>query len=156
MTRINKSSISFMALTVALAPIPGWGAQPQSAAGAAPVPAPIVSAKRVFISNAGGRCDPSTSAYFKGGPNRAYNQFTAALKGWGRYELVAAPADAELALEITFSCPLEEGTKVLSGARGAPSFDPQLRLAILDVKTHITLWGITEHVAMALLQSNRE
>jgi hypothetical protein len=144
-----------MAVTLALASVPSWAAQQQSAAGAAPVPALIVSAKKVFISNAGGRCDLSGYAHFKGGPDRPYNQFYAALKSWGQYELVAAPADADLAFEISFACPLEEGTKVL-GAQGVPSFDPQLRLAILDVKTHITLWGITEHVGTALLQGNRD
>jgi hypothetical protein len=144
-----------MAITFALAlfSMPSWGAQSKSEAGAAPVPALIVSAKRVFISNAGGGCDPSSSAYFKGGPDRPYNQFYAALKSWGRYELVASPADAELALEISFTCPA--GIVGISGGFGGSHYDPQLRLVILDVKTHFTLWGITEHVETAILESNR-
>jgi hypothetical protein len=139
---------------LALSSMPSWGAQPQGAAGAAPVPALIVSAKKVFISNTGGGCDPFSSAHFKGGPDRPYNQFYAALKSWGRYELVASPADAELTLEISFTCPA--GIVGVSRGRGGSTYDPQLRLVILDVKTHFTLWGITEHVGMAILQSNRD
>jgi hypothetical protein len=119
------------------------------------VPPPIVSAKKVFVSNAGGGCDPLGNAHFSGGPNRPYNQFSAAMKSWGRYELVAAPADADLAFEISFTCPVE-GTNVVKGESASRTSDPQLRLVILDVKTRITLWGITEHVGMAILQSNRD
>jgi hypothetical protein len=116
------------------------------------VPALIVSAKKVFISNAGGGCSPFGNVVFSGGPNRPYNQFSAALKGWGRYELVAAPADADLAFEISFTCP----SAGMNGGSRPPTNDPQLRLVILDVKTHITLWGITEHVELAMMQGNRD
>jgi hypothetical protein len=108
----------------------------------------------VFVSNAGGGCSPFGTLVFSGGPNRAYNQFYAALKSWGRYELVAAPADAELAFEISFTCPA--GIVRVSGGYGGSHYDPQLKLLVLDVKTRITLWGITEHVGMELLQSNRD
>ena len=155
MTRIKRSQISFVVITLLLSSMPSSGAQPQAVAGAAPVPALIVSAKKVFISNAGGGCDPLGSAYFKGGPNRPYNQLYAALKSWGRYELVTSPADAELAFEIGFTCPVE-GTNVVEGGRAGPTSDPQLRLVIREVKTHFTLWGITEHVGMAILQGNRD
>src|SRR5215471_5988668 len=51
----------------------------------APLPAQIVSGKRVFISYAGGELKD----WFNGGPNRVYDQFYAEMKQWGRYELVA-------------------------------------------------------------------
>jgi hypothetical protein len=137
---------------LALSSIPTWGAQ-QGPASAAPVPPLIVSAKKVFISNRGGTCNPLNS-YFKGGPDRPYSQLYAALKSWRRYELVASPADAELAFEISFTCPVS--TLDVSRGSGSFKYDPQLRLVILDVKTHFTLWGITEHVESAILQSNRE
>jgi hypothetical protein len=139
---------------LSLASMPSWGAQPQSEAATAAVPAPIVSAKRVFISNAGGGCSPFGTVLFSGGPIRPYNQFSAALKAWGRYELVAAPADADLVFEISTTCPA--GIVGVSGGTGGSTYDPQLRLVILDVKTHFTLWGITEHVGMVILQSNRD
>jgi len=34
--------------------------------------------------------------------------------------------------------------------------DSQFRLVIRDVTTHQKLWGLTEHVPMAVLQSNRD
>ena len=45
---------------------------------------------------------------------------------------------------------------VVRGDSLGPVYDPQLKLLVLDVKTRITLWGITEHVGMELLQSNRD
>jgi hypothetical protein len=65
---------------------------------------------------------------------------------------VASPADAELAFEISFTCPAIVGVSGVGGSH----YDPQLRLVILDGKTHFTLWGITEHVQTAMLQSNRD
>lgn len=155
MTTFGRSPVKCMAIMLAIASMPSWGAQPQSEAGSAPVPAPIVSAKKVFISNAGGRCSPFGREGFNGGPNRPYSQFNVAMKGWGRYEVVAAPADADLVFEIAFTCPAA-GVNVVKGDSIGASYDPQLRLVILDVKTHITLWGITEHVEPANKQSNRD
>jgi hypothetical protein len=137
----------------ALSSMPCWGAQRQTETSAAPVPPLIASAKKVFISNAGGGCGLFGKAGFSGGPNRSYDQFSAALKSWGRYELVVAPADADLAFEISFPCP-SAGMNVVRGDSLGPLYDPQLRLVILDVKTHITLWGITEHMDVASSQSN--
>lgn len=68
---------------------------------------------------------------------------------------MVAPADAELAFEISFPCPAA-GMNVVRGDSLGPVYDPQLKLLVLDVKTRITLWGITEHVGMELLQSNRD
>jgi len=43
----------------------------------APLPAQIVNAKRIFISNAG---DDNRDGAYNGGTDRAYNQFYAAMK----------------------------------------------------------------------------
>ena len=32
-----------------------------------------------------------------------YNEFYAAMKSWGRYELVSSPADADMVFEIRFA-----------------------------------------------------
>lgn len=37
-----------------------------------------------------------------------------------------------------------------------PQYDSQFHLAIRDVKTHETLWGLTEHAQTAILQGNRD
>lgn len=131
-------------------------AQPQ-ATPPAPVPAQILSAKTVFIANGGGELDPNTGRYgdFSGGPDRAYNEFYASLKTFPRYELVAAPAGADLVMEISFvEIPV---TAYVEKGGGTPSAaDAKLHLVILDPKTHTTLWAITEYVGGAILQSNRE
>src|SRR5271168_4126405 len=96
----------------------------------APVPAQLVTAGKIFISNAGGDIDPNTRRLgeFVGLPIRPYNEFYAAMKSWGRYQLVSAPAEADLVFEISFSVSLATG--------GA---DAKFHLVILDPKTHVTL-----------------
>jgi hypothetical protein len=130
-------------------------ARPQSKYGpSAPVPPLILNAKTVFLSNAGMDVNPAgTSSEYDGGATRFYNEFYAAMKSWGRFQLVPAPADADLIFEIRFTDPTgpgnSEGAK--PGAPGAQKF----RLVILDPKTHIKLWALTEFVEAAILQGNR-
>jgi hypothetical protein len=106
---------------------------------AAPVPAQIVSAKKVFISNAG--VDGLSLDVFVrlGEPNKPYNQFYAAMKDWGHYELVSAPSDADLVFEIRFGAPLASANKM-------NTYAPQYGVTILDTKTHFTLWTLAEPV----------
>jgi hypothetical protein len=106
----------------------------KDAASAAPIPAQILTGKRVFISNAGVSTTELTHyvTAHTGGANGLYNEFYAAMKNWGRYELVAAPADADLVFEIDLS-------------RESP-VDPDLGLRILDAKTHFVLWKFVEGV----------
>lgn len=89
------------------------------------------------------------------GSDRPYSAFYWAMKNWGRYELVTAPADADLAFEISFACPAAGGG-VVKGDSVGPAYDPQLSVVILDVKTRIVLWAFIEPVQLALLQGNRD
>ena len=119
--------------------------------GSAPAPAPpqIAAAQKVFISNAGGSSLDAVidETIFNGGPDRPYNQFYAAMKSLGWYELVSSPADADLVLEISWSL-TDTGLRL-------PVLG-QLRLVIIDPKTHVTLWNITEYVQGAMLLGNRD
>jgi hypothetical protein len=102
----------------------------------APMPAQILSARKVFISNGGADINPGggpLSRYF-GLPVRPYNEFYAAMKTWGRYELVSAPADADLIFEISFS----------ESVLGDP-IQPRFRLLVVDPKTHAVLWPFAEY-----------
>ncbi len=92
MPRIMKRWIVCAVLAIACVGVPGLRAQDRKEVLPAPLPAQIFTAKKVFVSNGGG----DTLDYYSGGPDRAYNELYAALKGWRRYELVATPADAEL------------------------------------------------------------
>ncbi len=157
MPKIVKRGLVCAALAIAWVAAPGLRAQDKKELLPAPLPAQIFTARKIFVSNAG----DETLGEFSGGPDRAYNQLYTALKGWGRYELVAVPADAELVFEISFATPIL-GEKVSGGGAGHASVssnpvkDPQFRLAIRDLKTHVLLWTFTEHVQPALLQGNRD
>ncbi|HXX24410.1 MAG TPA: hypothetical protein VEO19_14785 [Terriglobia bacterium] len=155
MSRIIGTRFPWTAIMLALASMQVWGAQAPKAAATGPVPAQIINAKKVFISNLGGGCSRFGQSEFNGGPDRPYNEFYSAMKSWGRFELEAAPADAELDLEVSLPCPAARANSPFGGSYGTDN-DPQLSLVIRDVKTGIALWGLTEHIETAALQSNRD
>ena len=123
----------------------------------APLPSQITTAKRVFVSNAGGEFEP---ARWSGDSTRTYNEFYAAIKAWGRYEVVLAPADADLVLQISFAEPIVDVNVFgASGGTttGSSSIDPQFRLILLDPKTDVLLWTIKEHVPQKIaLKKSRD
>ena len=125
--------------------------QAQSPNTPAPIPAQIVAAKKVFISNAG----QDGLGGFSGDPDRAYNQFYSAMKSWGQYELVSSPADADLVFEVSFEVQAI-GASVIKGDTVGTGYAPRFRLLILDPKTHFTLWTLTEHINWARLAANRD
>lgn len=121
-------------VTVLLLSAPALGAGPSKEVASAPLPAQITTAKKVFISNAGE--DP----HFKQlGLRRSYNQFYAAMKSWGRFELVTSPAGADVVLEIRLDSELKQYGKELTNV-------PVLKLTILDPRTRITLWEFAEEL----------
>lgn len=142
-------------VVIVLSFLTGIGAAQSKQAEAGPIPTQIAAAKRVFIAN-GGADEPSLwDPTFQGGADRAYNQFYAAMKSTGRHELVGAPAEADLILEIRFLSP-PAPLEVIKGSSGfSPNYDPQFRLEIRDPKTNALLWAFTEHVEWAILQGNR-
>jgi len=117
--------------------------QPKDVVLPAPVPVSIATAKKVFIANAPGNSLPAPL----GGPSRTYNEFYAAMKSWGRYELASAPADADLILEISFANPIT-GVNVMTTLGGSSSSDLLLKLVIVDPKAHVPLWWFTESFAL--------
>jgi hypothetical protein len=119
----------------------------------APIPAQILTAKKVFIANGGGDESRYEAVSYSGGPDRAYNEFYAAMKTWGRYELVAAPGDADLVFEIRLTVFQLRSDRLSDDSTAS---DSQFRMVIRDAKTHETLWGLTEHAQGAVLQSNRD
>jgi hypothetical protein len=125
--------------------------QPKGMAPPAPVPVSIAAAKKVFIANAPGN---SLSASL-GGPARPYNEFYAAMKSWGRYELVSAPAEADLILEISFANAITD-VSVMSTSGGGSSSALLLKLVIVDPKAHIPLWWFTESFVLKGGFSNRK
>jgi len=92
---------------------------------AAPIPTQVLTGKRVFISNT----ESTADIIFKL-PDLTYNTLYAHMKSWGKYKLIPAPADADLILQISFVISLNQ----------------QLRLVVLDPKTHVVLWTFSEEV----------
>jgi hypothetical protein len=141
MFAIQSAQIAFLVLAF-LSRFAG-AQQPAVAAVPAPIPAQIFSAHKVFLSNAG--YDAISRAAFERAhePNRPYNDVYAALKRWGRFELVATPADADLVFAVRFTFRIASCEKITS-------YQPELELTILDSRTHFSLWTITEPVEGAL------
>jgi hypothetical protein len=137
------AAVTFLGLAL------GANAQQPKVSAPAPVPPQILAAHRVFVSNGGGESFEAVigQTVFNGGPDRPYNQFYAAMKDWARYELVPSPADADLILEVSWAL-ADTGLKL-------PVLG-QLRLVVIDPKTHITLWTFTQYVRGAVLLGNRD
>jgi hypothetical protein len=112
-------------------------AQPEVAP-VAPIPSQILTAKKVFISNTGGGFD---SRVWSGGPDRIYNEFYAGMKNWGHYELVTAPNDADLVLNVDVI---------------ANPVVWQFKLEMLDPKTRVVLWTQYEPITITFSQKTRD
>jgi hypothetical protein len=135
------SAISLVALFVAILALPNSQAQKQpepAEAPVAPVPAQIVGAKKVFVGNASSDHDVRLTKYL-GGADGIYNQFYADLKSGGKFELAASPADADLVVEISIGM-----SPLAAGYAG-------VRLAIVDPKTNVLLWNLSEPIDPAFL-----
>ncbi len=137
------------AFAIVFTTVPVLKAQKSNGTPAAPVPAQIITSTKVFISNAGADSTSLTALRNAEEPDQPYNELYAAMKSWGRYELVAAPADADLVFEIRFTAPLTDCGKVTT-------YGPQVELAILDTKTHFRLWTLTEPVQGAFRKATWE
>jgi len=140
--RIAKRGILNVLSVIGLLSLPLLSAEkPKDVVSPAPVPSSIAAARKVFVSNAPGSNLPESF----GGPDRAYNEFYAAMKGWGRYELVATPSDADLILEISFTSSLS-GVGGTSTSGCISSNYTELRLVIFDARMRIPLWWFSEEV----------
>ena len=154
MTKHLKAAVLCFALAMPLLFGPTSAEQQNKPTDPAPIPAQIITAKKVFVANGGGDESRNEAASYSGGPDRAYNEFYAAMKNWGRYELVATPGDADLVFEIRLTVFQLQRGRVLGDESVAS--DSQFRIVLRDATTHETLWGLTEHAQTAVLQSNRD
>ncbi len=147
--KLNMKLHALCAAVVLVALALGANAQQPKVAAPAPVPPQILAAHKIFVSNGGGESFETVigQTVFNGGTDRPYNQFYAAMKDWGRYELVSSPADADLVLEVSWALS-DTGLKL-------PVLG-QLRLIVIDPKTHIVLWTFIQYVRGAILLGNRD
>ncbi len=117
----------------------------------APLPAIVVTAKTVFLTNGGGS-------------NLAYDSFYAEMKSWGKYQIAGSPEEADLIIELAYRVE-KAGTRVWSSTNtydgstqvhSAQIVDPQLMLIIYDAKSKQSLWSAVDHRRLARLEKNRE
>ncbi|MGA2607946.1 MAG: hypothetical protein ABSH01_10890 [Terriglobia bacterium] len=117
----------------------------------APLPAVIVNARKVFLTNGGGS-------------DLAYDAFYSEMKGWGKYQIVGSPDEADLIIELAYRVE-HGGTRVWSSTNtydgtthvhSAQIVDPQLALTIYDAKTKNSLWSTIDHRRLARREKNRE
>jgi hypothetical protein len=128
-------------------------AAPSAPAVVAPVPSLLLSAKKIFISNAG--ADSGLFPHpFSGDPDRAYNQFYANIESWGRYQVVANPREADLVFELQLTAP--NGPANANKQKGASDPLPMFRLVIYDRPTHYILWALTESIDPAVQQKTHD
>jgi hypothetical protein len=132
--QILRAGMVILGLTVGLGQIAG--AQQTGELAQAPLPTQLLAAKKVFLSNG-----PGEGLVPRGEAEAAYNLSYAGMKSWGAYELVGAPADADLVFEFRYS--------LLVGGGISQYF----RLVILDPKTHVVLWSLGEAVEPANMAS---
>jgi hypothetical protein len=117
----------------------------------APLPAMIVNAKKIFLSNGGGN-------------NLAYDAFYSKMKEWSKYEIVGSPEEANLIVELSYRVE-DKGTRVWSSTNtynnttqvhSAQITDPQLILTIYNAGSKTSLWSETDHRRLARMEKNRE
>jgi len=88
---------------VLVLPSAAWAQGPPVAAPAAPVPAQIADAKKVFIVNMG--TDAVSAGAFKReqAENKPYDEFYAATRNWGRYQPVDTPGEQILSTRLVLA-----------------------------------------------------
>lgn len=140
------------AVVIFILPVCLAGQSSPSPVSPAPVPTQIRSAKKVFVSNAGGdELDPRRFDFPTVDPNRIYNQLYASIKAAGKFQLVLAPADADVVLQGRFS----QSVTALEFHIGG-SGDPILKLAVLDPRSNVLLWAFSETVPAARGSQSKE
>lgn len=117
----------------------------------APLPAIIVNAKKIFLTNGGGS-------------DLAYDTFYSEMRKWGKYQIVGSPDEADLIVELSYSVE-QDGTRVWSATNtytkttqvfSAQIVDPKLTLTIYSAKSKAVLWSTIDHRRLARREKNRE
>ena len=136
---MSKSSQASAVLATLLLSVSLSLAQDAKAALAAPVPEQLITAKKVFVSNAGADGIALRSLRVWGDENLPYNLFYAKLKNLGRYEIVDSPNKADLVFEIR-----------------CLTLEPEFEVKIFEARTHFLLWSLGESIGGALRKSSVE
>ena len=125
--------------------------RPQGVSG--PVPTGLTFGRRLLISNGG--ADAGLFPHpFTGTQDRGYGQFYSLLGANKTYQLVTAPADADLVLELQLTAP--SGSLGGDKKRGTEDALPTFKLTIYDRPSHYILWTISQTIDQANLQKTHD
>jgi len=128
------------------------GASAQNGANsAAALPAAVTSAKTIFIHN-------------DGGSSIVYDAFCDAIRDWGKYTIVASPADADLTIDLSYSdaaktdntAPAWTGNSFVATQPKREKADAEITLTIYDSRTSKALWSASDPQKHALREKNRD
>jgi len=116
----------------------------------ASLPAVIVSAKKVFLSNGG-------TSYV------AFDAFCSEMKEWSKYKIVGSPEESDLIVELSYR--VEDSTRVWNSTNtynittqvySKEIIDPQLILTIFSAKMKNSLWSETDHRGFAKREKSQK
>jgi hypothetical protein len=119
----------------------------------APVPPLLVSAHKLFLSHGGAEAGLFPHP-FTGSQDRAFGELYHMVQSNDRFQLVDAPADADIVLELQLLPPSE----ALGGNKQKGTGDPLpiFKLIAYDRPTHYILWTVTQTVDSATLQKTHD
>jgi hypothetical protein len=118
----------------------------------------LTSAKTIFLEASGGSDIP-------------YNVISSSMEGWGRYQLVKSPEEADLIMKIVAPSDGGGGVTVssstksdefgrpqdsVSSTRELSSGDGTVKLVVYDAHSKVPLWSATEEAKGAMRQKARE
>lgn len=109
---------------------------------AAPLPALLSNTHSIFIGNAGDQENADCL--------RAYNDFYAGVDALHQFTLVDEPSKADMIVELHYEISLA-GSRVSSDDSSR-----QFRAVLIDGKTHVAVWSLTEQSNYAQRQKNRD
>jgi hypothetical protein len=102
--------------------------------GRAPLPAPLLSARKAYLANGG--LDAGSLVASNGRmTDLPYDRIYTALQTWGRYDLVTNPADSEVVLEFRVESAPERGGALFL-------YRTFLSATVYDTRSRFVLWTI--------------
>lgn len=118
----------------------------------------LTAAKTVFLRNGGGSEIP-------------FNVIESSMEGWGRYQIVPSPDQADLILEVTSPTESSGGVSISSSTKADASGRPEqsastshdispsggpVKIVVYDAHSKAALWSAMEQAKSAMRQKARE
>jgi hypothetical protein len=109
----------------------------------------LLSAKNIFISNDGADSD------FPADPGAGVAHFSAALRSWGRYNVVSSVKQADLVLQLRSASATSVVDDTINGSPSSIYRTPYFRLNIADPATLKPIWSITVPVRTGIRKKDK-